>query len=182
MIHPTAFIHSQAHVDASVEIGGGTRVWQFASVIRGTRLGKDCNVASCVTLDGPWIGDRCIVSPGVDISCGFLIGDDVFLGPNVVLCNDRWPSVSKEGFDAGLLRGDFVTVEIKPGAAIGANAVVLPGVVIGRNAMVAAGAVAERNVPDNHLLRRDRTMVAIEPEWRARRMCEARREMAAARC
>ena len=171
-IDRTAFVHPKAHVTDSI-IGPRTKVWQFSSVIRGTRLGKDCVVASNVTLDGPWFGDRCIVSPGVDIGPGFLIGDDVFIGPNVVLCNDRWPSSSKEGFDVELLRADFVTVHVKSGAAIGANAVVLPGVTVGSNAMIAAGAVATRSVPDNHLLGRDGQMAWIRPEWRARRMRQA---------
>lgn len=181
MIDPTAFIHAQAYVmRASVEIGAGTKVWQFASVIRGTRLGKDCVVSSGATLDGPWFGDRCIVGHNVAMGPGFLIGDDVFIGPNVTICNDRWPTVDKENFDAGLLRTEFVAVEIKAGASIGANAVVLPGVVIGRNAMVAAGAVAERNLPDDYLLRRDGAMVPIDPEWRTRRMREAKSEGMAA--
>lgn len=171
---PNYIRHPLAFVDESVSIGPGTRVWQFASVIRGTRLGRDCNVASCVTLDGLWAGDRVIFSPGVDIACGFLIGNDVFLGPNVVLCNDRWPSTSKEGFDVDLLRSDFVTVEVKSGAFIGANAVVLPGVVIGRNAGVAAGAVADRSVPDGYLLCRSGAIVPLKDEWRVHRMREAR--------
>lgn len=172
-IAPSAFIHPKAHVEDAT-IGERTKVWQFATVIRGTRLGHDCTVGSSATLDGPWFGDRCIISPGVDIGPGFLIGNDVFIGPNVVLCNDRWPTTDKENFQSELLRGDFVTVEIKDGASVGANATVLPGVVIGKRSLVAAGAVAERNVPDNHLLRRDGKMHPIANEWRERRMREAK--------
>lgn len=174
MIAETAFIHPKAHVDGA-SIGPGTRVWQFASVIRGTRLGSDCNVASGATLDGPWFGDRCIISQNVAMGPGFFVSDDVFIGPNVTICNDRWPRTDKIGFDDKLLRdSEFVSVFIKAGACIGANAVVLPGVVIGRRAVVAAGAVAEKNVPDEHLLRRDGNMVQIKPEWREHRMREAR--------
>jgi len=172
-VDPTAFIHPQALVSNSF-IGARTKVWQFASVIRGTHLGEDCVVASGATLDGPWFGDRCIISPGVDIGPGFLIGDDIFLGPNVVLCNDAWPCYSKDGFDAELLREDFVTVQIKNGASIGANAVVLPGVTIGKRAMVSAGAVVKTSVPDNHLFMRDGTLLKIKTEWRQRRMREAK--------
>jgi len=172
MISDSAYIHEKAHVDGAT-IGARTRVWQFASVIRGTVLGEDCVVASCATLDGPKIGDRCIISPGVDIGPGFVIGNDVFIGPNVVLCNDFWPTTNKEGFRPDLLVRGFVTVRVEDGASIGANAVVLPGVTIGKRAMVAANATARHDVPADFLLRRDGGMVPIKPEWREKRMIEA---------
>lgn len=154
-IHPSAFIHEAAHVSGAI-IGARTKVWQFASVIRGTILGDDCVVASNVTLDGPKFGNRCIVSPGVDIGPGFIIGDDVFIGPNVVLCNDMWPRTHKDGFDYEALRsGALVAVEVENGASIGANAVVMPGVRIGCRAMIAAGAAVTRSVPPETLYKRD---------------------------
>lgn len=173
VIDPSAKIHPLAHVEGA-SVGARTSIWQFASVIRGTRLGADCNVASGATLDGPWFGDRCIISQGVAMGPGFLFGNDIFVGPNVTICNDYWPSSSKENFDADLLRGDFVAVHVKDGAFIGANAVVLPGVTIGKRAAVGAGVVVSRNIPDDHLLGRDGCLVRIRPEWRERRMREAR--------
>lgn len=172
-IDATAQVHPLAFVDGA-DIGPRTKVWQFASVIRGTRLGADCIVASGATLDGPWFGDRCIVCHNVAMGPGFLFGDDVFVGPNVTICNDRWPRFGKDGFDADMLRNDFVAVQVGDGASIGANAVVLPGVMIGAGAMIAAGAVASKNVPAEHLLARDGSVVKIKPEWREQRMREAK--------
>jgi len=155
MIHPTAFIHPRAHAEG-VTIGAHTKVWQFASVIRGTVLGIGCTVASGATLDGPIIGDRCIVSPGVDIGPGFQIGDDVFVGPGVVLCNDAWPRTHKTGWDVeALRRRGAVCVRIGNGASLGAHAVVMPGVTIGEGAMIAAGAVVTHEVPAGALWQRD---------------------------
>lgn len=168
-IHPTAFIHDKAHVDGAF-IGARTKVWQFASVIRGAMIGEDCNITSGVLLDGCHFGDRCIVGQNCAIGPGFRIGNDVFFGPNVTICNDRWPSTGKDGFRADLLRRGFVTVLIKDGASIGANAVVLPGVTVGKRAMVAAGAVVPCDVPDDYLFSRDGSMVKIKDEWRERRM------------
>lgn len=171
-VDPSAFIHPRAFVEDS-EIGARTRVWQFASVIRGTILGEDCNVASCATLDGPRFGNRCIVSQGVAIGPGFWVGDDVFVGPNVTFCNDRWPSTNKENFDPGQFKAGLVTIFVHDGSSIGANAVLLPGVTIGKRCMVAAGAVLDRFVPDDHLFTRERTIVPIEDKWRKRRMFAA---------
>lgn len=152
MIDPSVFLHSMACVDESVSIGAGSKVWQFASVIRGTVLGAGCSVGAGACLDGPQFGDRCIVSPGVDIGPGFIVGDDVFLGPHVVLCNDYWPRTHKEGFDYGALRTGAITcVKIGNGASIGAGAKIMPGVTVGAGAMVAANAIVKRDVPDNHL-------------------------------
>lgn len=172
VIHETAFIHPLAHVEGVV-IGARTKVWQFASVTRGTVLGEDCSVSPHAMLDGSVYGDRVVISGGVMAGDGFVVGNDVFLGPNVTLCNDRWPTASKAGYRADLLRRGFVTVRVGAGASIGANAVVLPGVTIGSRAMVAAGAAARYDVPDNYLLRRDGAMMPIKPEWRENRMIEA---------
>jgi acetyltransferase-like isoleucine patch superfamily enzyme len=166
MIDTAAFIHPKAHVEEST-IGARTKVWQFASITRGTVLGEDCNVAPFAVLDGPNFGNRCIVSMHVAMGPGFQIGDDVFIGPGVVLCNDGWPTVSKDGFDADKLRNGFVTIRVGDGAGIGAGAVVLPGVIIGKGAFVAAGAVCDRSVPDGHLFTRT-GVIKLLPENRRR--------------
>lgn len=163
MIHPLAHVHDAI-------IGGGTRIWQFASVTGGTVLGNDCSVSPFAMLHGPRFGDRCVISGGVMMGPGFEIGDDCFIGPNVTLCNDMWPSADKEGFDLGALRsGEFVTVRIGNGATIGAHAVILPGVTIGAGAVVAAGAVCGKDVPAGCLFKRCGEIVKISAEWTKRR-------------
>jgi UDP-2-acetamido-3-amino-2,3-dideoxy-glucuronate N-acetyltransferase len=77
---------------------------------------------------------------------GFVIGDDVFIGPNVTLCNDAWPRASKIGYDVESL-ATRPAVVVHNGASIGANAVILAGVTIGANAMIAAGSVVHADVP-----------------------------------
>jgi acetyltransferase-like isoleucine patch superfamily enzyme len=103
---------------------------------------------------------------------GFLIGNDVFIGPNVTVCNDMWPAVNKNGFDIAALQSGKWVVIIDDGACIGANAVVLPGVHIGPGAVIAAGAVVSRSVPPNRLYRRDGTIKIINGASRERRIRE----------
>jgi acetyltransferase-like isoleucine patch superfamily enzyme len=126
------------------DIGARTKVWQFASVIRGAKLGEDCVVGSCAIVDAATIGDRCHIGHGAQVHPGSVLGDDVFVGPGAVICNDAWPRVHKRGFEA-----PGVAV-ICDHASIGANAVVLPGLTVGVGAMVAAGAVVTRSVPARH--------------------------------
>lgn len=169
-VDATAFIHPKAHVEGS-RIGARTKVWQFASVTRGTVLGQDCSVAPFALLDGPIIGDRGILSMHVAIGPGFVIGNDCFIGPSVTFCNDVWPTADKTGWDAEMLRdGRCVSVRMGNGASIGANAVILPGVSLGDGSMVAAGAVCGRDVPAGHLFKRDGSVVEINTTWAKRRM------------
>jgi UDP-2-acetamido-3-amino-2,3-dideoxy-glucuronate N-acetyltransferase len=146
VIFAGAFIHPKAHVDCST-IGARSRVWQFASVIRGAIVGEDCNIATGACLDGSQIGDRVILGHNTAIGPGFRIFDDVFVGPGVVLCNDMWPRAWKDGFDVSRFNPVSYAVIIESRASIGANSVVLPGVRIGFGSMIAAGSVVTKDVP-----------------------------------
>lgn len=153
-------VHHLAHVENST-IGKNTRVWQFASVIRHADIGDDCNIASCAIVDGAIVGDGCLIGHGASINPGTRIGDRVFIGPLVVICNDRWPQVSKEGFDVATLLNGFLTVDIGDDVSIGAGAQVLPGVRIGDGAVIAAGSTVTKNVKDHHLHKRSGETVPL---------------------
>lgn len=153
-------VHRLAHVEDSV-IKKGTKVWQFASVIRKARIGYDCTVGSGATIDGAIIGDRCIVCPGAFVVPGVHIGHDCFIGPNVTFCNDLWPEVGKDGFDLEEIRQKTI-VNIDNKVSIGANAVILPGVVIGEGAFVAAGSVVNRDVPSGYMWRGDNQLIPFK--------------------
>lgn len=174
MIHPSAFIHPQAHVEGAT-VDADCKVWQFASVTGGTVLGPGCSVSPFAMLHGPRFGARCVISGGVMMGPGFEIGDDCFIGPNVTFANDAWPCADKTGWDVEMLRdGRSVAVRLGPGASVGANAVILAGVTVGEGAMIAAGAICGRDVPARHLFKRDGSLVAINPAWTRRRMVRAR--------
>lgn len=168
-------IHAKAHVDPDVVLGPGTKVWQFASITRGTIMGRDCSVSPFAMLDGSIYGDRVLVSAGVACGAGFKVGSDVFLGPNVCLANDMWPKTDKEGYDDAKLRGnEHFAVIVGDGVAIGAGAVVLPGVSIGKGAVIACNATVDRDVPENTLFRRDGYIAFISDSWKRTRMRWAR--------
>ena len=137
--HPLSLVESD-------DIGPGTRVWAWAHVMKGARLGVDCNVGEhCFIEKGAVLGDRVTVKNGVAVWEGVTAEDDVFLGPNAVLTNDLRPR-SK-------LRHERVgTTLLKRGASIGANATILCGVTVGQFAMIGAGAVVTRDVPDYGLV------------------------------
>ena len=138
------FAHPQALIDTD-EIGEGTRVWAFAHVTEGAKVGRDCNLGEHVFVEGgATIGNNVVVKNGVSIWSGITIEDDVFLGPHCVLTNDPNPRAN--------LRKPAARTLIRAGASIGGNATILCGLSIGRFAFVGAGSVVLRPVPDYGLV------------------------------
>lgn len=138
-IHPNAICETQA-------IGGGTRVWAFAHILPGARIGRDCNICDGVFVENDVVvGDRVTVKCGVQLWDGVVIEDDVFIGPNATFTNDHFPR-SKVRPQA------FLRTTIRRGASIGANATILPGIEVSSGAMVGAGAVVTRSVPPNAIV------------------------------
>ncbi|MDC8011106.1 WxcM-like domain-containing protein [Tahibacter soli] len=130
----------------SVAIGPRTRVWAFAHVLPGARIGADCNICDHVFVENDVVvGDRVTVKCGVQLWDGLRVEDDVFIGPNATFTNDRFPR-SKEYPET------FAQTHVGRGASIGANATILPGVSIGQYAMVGAGAVVTRSVPPHAIV------------------------------
>ena len=138
------FAHANALVDTD-EIGRDTRIWAFAHVMKGARIGSNCNIGEqCFVEGGATIGDNVVLKNGVAVWEGVDIGDRVFVGPNAVFTNDIVPR-------AKVFKESVPTV-VREGASIGANATIRCGIQIGAWAMIGAGAVVTRDVPDYALV------------------------------
>lgn len=136
------FLHPQALCESS-DIGEGTRVWAFAHILPGARIGRDCNICDYVFIENKvTVGDRVTIKCGVQLWDGIDVEGDVFIGPNVTFTNDKFPR-SKQHLEK------YPRTLVREGASIGANATILPGVTIGRRAMVGAGSVVTSSVPPN---------------------------------
>lgn len=139
------FVHPQAICESST-IGSGTRIWAFAHVLPGARIGRDVNLNDGVFVENDvLIGDRVTVKCGVQVWDGVRLEDDVFVGPNVTFTNDPFPR-SKQ-YPAA-----FTATVVERGASVGGGAVILPGRTVGSWAMVGAGAVVTRDVPPNAIV------------------------------
>ncbi|MEM7387323.1 MAG: acyltransferase [Verrucomicrobiota bacterium] len=137
------FAHETAVIDDGAVIGKGTRIWHFAHVLSGARIGTRCNFGQNTMVgSGVEIGDNVKVQNNVSIYPGATIESDVFLGPSCVLTNISNPRsqvVRQSMYEKTLIRR---------GASVGANATIVCGVTLGRYAFVAAGAVVTKSVPD----------------------------------
>jgi UDP-2-acetamido-3-amino-2,3-dideoxy-glucuronate N-acetyltransferase len=148
MSNPAGRYHPAAMVESD-DVGEGTRVWAFAHVMRGARVGKDCNLGEGVFVEGGVIiGDDVIVKNGVALYDRVVIEDEVFLGPHCVFTNDLRPRAGRHKRPATT----WAPTRIGRGATVGANATIVCGHDVGPYAMVAAGAVVTRNVPPYRLV------------------------------
>jgi len=141
----THYVHPQG-ICESENVGEGTRVWAFAHVLPGARIGADCNVCDHVFVENDVvIGDRVTIKCGVQVWDGVTLADDVFVGPNVTFTNDPMPR-------SKVYPDEFAKTVVGQGASLGGGSVILPGVRIGRSAMVGAGAVVTKDVPPNAIV------------------------------
>ncbi|MFP3881057.1 MAG: acyltransferase [Actinomycetota bacterium] len=139
--HPTALVETD-------DVGSGSRVWAFAHVMEGAILGRHCKVGDHSFIEGgASLGDRVTVKNGCLIWHGVHIGDDVFVGPNVVFTNDMRPRVRYQTTSQ-----EWLDTEVGERASIGANSTILCGIRIGRNAMVGAGSVVTKSVKDHAMV------------------------------
>jgi acetyltransferase-like isoleucine patch superfamily enzyme len=143
-------IHPTAEVAPTARVGPGTNIWQQAQVRERAVIGRGCILGKGVYVDcDVTLGDHCKLQNGVYVYHPAVLGNGVFLGPGVIITNDRWPRAVNP--DLSLKRDDdweATPVIIDDGAAVGAGSVVLPGMRIGRWVMVGAGSVVTHHVPE----------------------------------
>jgi UDP-2-acetamido-3-amino-2,3-dideoxy-glucuronate N-acetyltransferase len=142
-----ATIHPTAIVDAGAEVGDGTRVWHWAHVCAGARVGRNCSLGQNV-----YVAPRAVIGDGVKIQNNVSVYDEVtledhvFCGPSMVFTNVINPrsEISR--------KSDYRKTLVRRGATLGANCTILCGVTIGAYAFIGAGAVVNRDVPDFALM------------------------------
>jgi len=139
---PGVWMHPRALVE-SAHVGRGTRVWAFAHVMDGARIGERCNLGEGTFVErGAVIGNDVTVKNGVAVWDRITVEDEAFLGPSCVFTNDLRPRSGRFKRPQTL----FDPTRVRRGATIGANATILCGHDIGEYAMVAAGAVVTSDV------------------------------------
>ncbi len=133
--HPTAVVESDA-------IGEGTRIWHFAHVRNGSKIGKNCNVGKSVYIDtDAAVGNNVKIQNFVSVYKGVVIEDDVFVGPSATFTNDLYPRAFIWDEE------HVVPTHVHSGVSIGANSTIICGITIGEYAMIGAGSVVAKDVP-----------------------------------
>lgn len=140
-------IHETAIVDDGARLGSGTRVWHWAHVCTGAKIGQECSLGQNVFVGNKVeIGNNVKIQNNVSIYDNVILQDDVFCGPSMVFTNVYNPrsAVSR--------KSEYRRTLVKKGATLGANCTIICGNTIGSHAFIGAGAVVNKDVPDYALM------------------------------
>jgi UDP-2-acetamido-3-amino-2,3-dideoxy-glucuronate N-acetyltransferase len=138
----SGLVHPSAIVDEGAQLGAGTRVWHFAHVCAGARIGRDCSLGQGVYVGNDVrIGNNVKVQNNVSVYDAVTLEDDVFCGPSMVFTNVFNPRAAVPR------KAEYRRTLVRRGASLGANCTIVCGVTIGAYAFVGAGAVVTHDVP-----------------------------------
>src|SRR5262249_17048548 len=151
----TVSIHPTAIIEAGVEIGPGTAVWDHVHIRRTTRIGELCVIGEKTYIAyNVRIGSRVKINAFVYICTAVTIEDGVMISARTLFTNDLFPRATTP--DLKRLKPSepdehTLPTLVREGATIGAGCSVRCGLSIGRFGMIGMGSVVTRSIPDYHL-------------------------------
>lgn len=150
-----AYVHPTALVEAGVEIGTGSAVWDAVHIRGPAQIGHDCIIGEKSYIAyGVRVGNYVKINAQVYICTGVTLEDRVMVSAGVLFTNDRYPRAFAA--DGGLAdsgpTAETLQTTVHEGATLGAGAVIGPGIAIGAFAMVGMGSVVVKDVPAHALV------------------------------
>ena len=120
------------------------KIWHpELSIILTEDIGDNCIIHAPVWIGkGVKIGNGCKIEAFAFLPDGITLEDNVFIGPSVTFCNDKYPPSGGKYWMQTL---------VKKGTAIGGNSTILPGVTIGEDVLIGAGSVVTGDIPNREL-------------------------------
>lgn len=138
----SVFIHPTAIIDDGAQIGDDSRVWHFAHVCGGARIGRKVSLGQNVFVGNEVvIGDHCKIQNNVSVYDDVTLEEGVFCGPSMVFTNVHNPRALIDR------KHEYRHTRVRRGATLGANCTIVCGITVGPFAFVAAGAVVRGDVP-----------------------------------
>ena len=135
------FIHETAIVDAGASIGEGSRIWHWAHVCGGAKIGIGVSLGQNVFVGNQVeIGDDCKIQNNVSVYDNVTLERGVFCGPSMVFTNVYNPRSLVER------KSEYRDTRVCEGATLGANCTIVCGSTIGKYAFIGAGAVVNKDV------------------------------------
>lgn len=146
----SAQISDLATVSNKAVLGDGVTIWDFSKVRENSIIGDFTLIGDHVYIDvNVKVGKNCKIQNSSMLFDPCHLHDGVFIGPGVILTNDRNPrSITSLGVKKSAKDWEKVGVEVLIGASIGARTVCIAPVKIGKWSMIGAGSVVTKNVPD----------------------------------
>ena len=152
----------------NVQFGKNVVVWNYVIIGDNTRIGDETRIGSfCDIGKGVVIGKNCTVQAHVTISNMCELSDNVFIGPNSSLLNDKFPHSKC-----------LTPTIIKKDVVVGGCVTLLPNVTVNENSVIAAGSVVTKDVPAGTVVRgapAESMMTRREYELKRRRFIAERK-------
>lgn len=138
-IGENALIRANTIIYCKVRIGKDFQTGHNVLIRENTSIGDNVSVGTNSVIEGNTsIGNNVNIQSNVFIPINTTVEDFVFIGPNAVLTNDKYPPFRKGSRMEGPV--------LRKGVSVGAGAVILPGVEIGEGSIVSAGAIVTKDV------------------------------------
>ncbi|MFH0976365.1 MAG: acyltransferase [Spirochaetota bacterium] len=145
IIGDNAVIRSHTVIYAGNIIGNNFMTGNKANIRELNEIGNNVSIGTMSVIEyNTKISDNVRIHSHAFIPEFTVLGRGCWIGPNVVITNDRYP---KSPADKKKLQA----VNVNENAKIGANVTILPGVIIGKNSLVGAGSVVTHNVKENSI-------------------------------
>ncbi|MBV8124774.1 MAG: N-acetyltransferase, partial [Paucibacter sp.] len=107
--------HDSAIVDEGAQLGEATKVWHFAHVSAGARIGARCSLGQGVYVGNDVvIGDNVRIQNNVSVYDAVTLESDVFCGPSMVFTNLYTPRA------AAARKAEYRRPLVRQGATLGA--------------------------------------------------------------
>jgi UDP-2-acetamido-3-amino-2,3-dideoxy-glucuronate N-acetyltransferase len=143
-----AKVAPSAEIESDVSLGASVQIWHRSHLRTGVIIGDNTVVGENVYIDiGVSVGKNSKIQNNALIYHPANLAEGVFIGPSVILTNDRYPrainlnetkKTDKDWIAAG--------VNLEKGVSIGAGAICIGPIRIQKWAMIAAGAVVTHDV------------------------------------
>lgn len=142
-IGDNATLRSGTIIYSDVTIGKDFQTGHNVLIREKTNIGDSTSLGTNAIVEGKTkIGSGVSIQSLAYIPLNTVIEDYVFIGPNTIFTNDKYPGRDTQGLKGPIIRKN---------AAIGANCTILPGIEIGEGSMVAAATIVTKDVPKNKL-------------------------------
>jgi len=140
-IGDNTIIRSGTIIYADVVAGNDFQTGHNVLIREKTTFGSHIVVGTNTVIDGyTTVGNFVKIESNCYIPTYTTIGSYVFLGPGVILTNDRYPQKMRDQYKP---EGPI----IEDGVTLGAGVIVVPSVRIGKGSFIAAGAVITKDIP-----------------------------------
>lgn len=131
-------------IDEFAIIGKNCKIFQFVNIYGPVRIGDNTLISSFVSIQGQGtnIGSNCRIGDFTFIPAGTIIEDNIFIGQNCSLTNDKYPKANNKDWQK-------TPIIIRKNSSIGSGCIILPGIEIGENCTLGAGSILTKNMPNN---------------------------------